>query len=52
MAKPRISYVPLGKMDAAMRDEMDRCARDGTQGRLTVAVPCRLTAYGGKQSWI
>jgi len=30
MAKQRISYVPLEKMDAAMLAEMDRCAREGT----------------------
>ena len=28
MAKPRISYVPLEQMDAAMRAEMERCARE------------------------
>jgi len=26
----RISYVPLDKMDPAMRTEMERCAREGT----------------------
>jgi alkylhydroperoxidase family enzyme len=30
MAKQRISYFPLDSMDAAMRAEMDRCAREGT----------------------
>ena len=30
MAKQRISYVPLEKMDDAMRREMERCAREGT----------------------
>jgi alkylhydroperoxidase family enzyme len=30
MSKQRISYYPLEKMDAAMRAEMDRCAREGT----------------------
>jgi len=30
MAKQRISYVPLDKMDARMRAEMERCAREGT----------------------
>jgi alkylhydroperoxidase family enzyme len=30
MAKQRISYFPLEKMDEAMRAEMDRCAREGT----------------------
>lgn len=30
MSKQRISYVPLEKMDDAMRTEMARCAREGT----------------------
>ena len=30
MAKQRISYFPLPKMDSAMRAEMERCAREGT----------------------
>ncbi|HYH40373.1 MAG TPA: hypothetical protein VD867_00200 [Burkholderiales bacterium] len=30
MSKQRLSYVPLEKMDAAMRAEMERCAREGT----------------------
>src|SRR3954468_10895364 len=30
MAKQRISYVPLEKMDDAQRAEMERCAREGT----------------------
>jgi alkylhydroperoxidase family enzyme len=30
MARQRISYVPLDKMDARMRAEMERCAREGT----------------------
>ena len=30
MAKQRISYVPLEKMDDRMREEMERCAREGT----------------------
>ena len=30
MPKQRISYVPLDKMDAPMRAEMERCAREGT----------------------
>jgi alkylhydroperoxidase family enzyme len=30
MSKQRISYFPLEKMDATMRAEMDRCAREGT----------------------
>jgi len=30
MAKQRISYFPLDKMDADMRNEMERCQREGT----------------------
>jgi hypothetical protein len=30
MAKQRISYVDVEKMDPAMRAEMDRCRREGT----------------------
>ncbi|HEV7393005.1 MAG TPA: hypothetical protein VGO08_15285 [Burkholderiales bacterium] len=30
MAKQRISYFPIEKMDSAMRAEMERCAREGT----------------------
>jgi alkylhydroperoxidase family enzyme len=30
MAKQRISYFPLDKMDADMRQEMERCQREGT----------------------
>ncbi|MGZ8197734.1 MAG: carboxymuconolactone decarboxylase family protein [Burkholderiales bacterium] len=30
MSKQRISYFPLEKMDATMRAELDRCAREGT----------------------
>jgi alkylhydroperoxidase family enzyme len=30
VAKQRISYVPLERMDERMREEMDRCAREGT----------------------
>jgi len=30
MSSQRISYFPLENMDAAMRAEMDRCAREGT----------------------
>src|SRR4029078_1264589 len=30
MSSQRISYFPLENLDAAMRAEMDRCAREGT----------------------
>ena len=30
MGKQRISYVPLEKMTQKMRQEMERCQREGT----------------------
>lgn len=30
MVKQRISYVPVEKMDERMRNEMERCQREGT----------------------
>ena len=30
MSRQRISYIPLDRMDDAMRREMERCAREGT----------------------
>ncbi len=44
MAKQRISYVPLEKMDAAMRAEMDRCAREGTPRPESSAVRAHVPA--------
>ena len=44
MAKQRISYVPLEKMDAAMREEMDRCAREGTPRPESTAVRAHVPA--------
>lgn len=38
MAKQRISYVPLEKMTAEMRAEMERCAREGTPRPESTAV--------------
>jgi alkylhydroperoxidase family enzyme len=38
MPKQRISYVPLEKMDDAMRGEMARCAREGTPRPESTAV--------------
>jgi alkylhydroperoxidase family enzyme len=44
MAKPRISYVPLENMDAAMRAEMERCAREGTPRPESSAVRAHVPA--------
>src|SRR6188474_335391 len=44
MAKQRISYVPLEEMDAAMRAEMDRCAREGTPRPESTAVRAHVPA--------
>ena len=44
MAKQRISYVPLEKMDDAMRAEMDRCAREGTPRPESSAVRAHVPA--------
>ena len=38
MSKQRISYVPLEQMDEAMRQEMERCAREGTPRPESTAV--------------
>jgi alkylhydroperoxidase family enzyme len=44
MAKQRISYVPLEKMDAAMRTEMERCRREGTPRPESSAVRAHVPA--------
>ena len=44
MAKQRISYVPLDKMDAAQRAEMERCAREGTPRPESSAVRAHVPA--------
>ncbi len=44
MAKQRISYVPLDKMDAEMRKEMDRCRREGTPRPESSAVRAHVKA--------
>ncbi len=44
MAKQRISYVPLEKMDAAMREEMARCQREGTPRPESSAVRAHVPA--------
>jgi alkylhydroperoxidase family enzyme len=44
MAKQRISYVPVEKMDADMRAEMDRCRREGTPRPESSAVRAHVRA--------
>jgi alkylhydroperoxidase family enzyme len=44
MAKQRISYVPLEKIDEAMREEMDRCRREGTPRPESSAVRAHVPA--------
>src|SRR5258708_16072025 len=44
MAKQRISYVPLEKMDAEMRQEMERCQREGTPRPESSAVRAHVPA--------
>ena len=44
MPKQRISYVPLEKMDAAMREEMARCQREGTPRPESSAVRAHVPA--------
>jgi alkylhydroperoxidase family enzyme len=44
MAKQRISYVPLDRMDAAMRHEMERCRREGTPRPESSAVRAHVPA--------
>ena len=53
MAKQRISYVPLEKMDAKMRAEMERCQREGTPRPESSAVRAHVPAASGSSpnSW-
>jgi alkylhydroperoxidase family enzyme len=44
MAKQRISYVPLDKMDPEMQQEMDRCRREGTPRPESSAVRAHVKA--------
>jgi hypothetical protein len=44
MAQQRISYVPLEKMDAAMRAEMERCEREGTPRPESSAIRAHVPA--------
>lgn len=42
--KPRISYVPLEEMTPEMREEMERCAREGTPRPESSAVRAHVPA--------
>jgi alkylhydroperoxidase family enzyme len=44
MAKQRISYVPLEKMDEKMRKEMERCQREGTPRPESSAIRAHVPA--------
>ena len=44
MAKQRMSYVPLEKMDAEMRSEMERCQREGTPRPESSAIRAHVPA--------
>ena len=44
MAKQRISYVPLDKMDVDMRKEMERCQREGTPRPESSAIRAHVPA--------
>ena len=44
MAKQRISYIPLEKMDTKMRKEMERCQREGTPRPESSAVRAHVPA--------
>src|SRR4051794_36106342 len=53
MAKQRISYVPVEKMDADMRREMERCQREGTPRPESSAVRAHVPAafWSFANSW-
>ena len=44
MSKQRISYIPLEKMDAKMRAEMERCQREGTPRPESSAIRAHVPA--------
>jgi alkylhydroperoxidase family enzyme len=44
MTKQRISYIPLEKMDAKMRTEMERCQREGTPRPESSAIRAHVPA--------
>jgi alkylhydroperoxidase family enzyme len=51
--KQRIGYVPLESMDAAMRDELDRCSREGTPRPESSAIRAHVPAcfWSFADSW-
>jgi alkylhydroperoxidase family enzyme len=53
MAKQRISYFPVEKMDAEMQREMDRCRREGTPRPESSAVRAHVPAafWAFANSW-
>jgi alkylhydroperoxidase family enzyme len=53
MSKQRISYIPLERMDDAMRAEMERCAREGTPRPESSAVRAHVPAafWSFANSW-
>ena len=53
MAKQRISYIPLEKMDARMRAEMERCQREGTPRPESwrSSLMCRPVSWFFADSW-
>jgi alkylhydroperoxidase family enzyme len=53
MAKQRISYIPLDRMDDAMRREMERCAQHGTPRPESSAVRAHVPAafWSFANSW-
>jgi alkylhydroperoxidase family enzyme len=53
MAKQRISYVPVEKMDPEMQKEMDRCRREGTPRPESSAVRAHVPAcfWSFANSW-
>jgi alkylhydroperoxidase family enzyme len=53
MTEPRISYVPLEKMDERMQKEMERCAREGTPRPESSAVRAHVPAafWGFADTW-
>jgi alkylhydroperoxidase family enzyme len=53
MTKPRISYVPLDRMDERMQEEMERCAREGTPRPESSAVRAQVPAafWAFADSW-
>lgn len=53
MAKQRISYVDVGRMDPEMQEEMDRCRREGTPRPESSAVRAHVPAcfWSFANSW-